>query len=229
MCRGREGEDDSRVDEQDARQWVREERRAAAPDQVRPDRTAREVRADRGSARGDRAAWILAGFVLVLVVLFGGGDGRKYHLLFENGGQLVSGNEVLVGGPADRHGRRHHAHRRRAGRGRRSRSTSRCTRAPPPSSARPRCRGSPTATSRSRRDRTTRPSCPTARRWPATRRPRRSTSTSSSTPSHRRPGTGCATSSRVRRPSTTATPRGAGHLQVLRARPLRRPSACSPS
>ncbi len=41
---------------------------------------------------------LLAGFVLVLVVLFGGGDGRKYHLLFENGGQLVSGNQVLVSG-----------------------------------------------------------------------------------------------------------------------------------
>jgi phospholipid/cholesterol/gamma-HCH transport system substrate-binding protein len=41
---------------------------------------------------------LLAGFVLVLVILFGGGDGRKYHLLFENGGQLVSGNDVLVAG-----------------------------------------------------------------------------------------------------------------------------------
>jgi phospholipid/cholesterol/gamma-HCH transport system substrate-binding protein len=41
---------------------------------------------------------LLAGFVLVLVVLFGGSSGRKYHLLFENGGQLVSGNQVLVAG-----------------------------------------------------------------------------------------------------------------------------------
>jgi phospholipid/cholesterol/gamma-HCH transport system substrate-binding protein len=36
--------------------------------------------------------------VLVLVVLFGNGDGRTYHLLFDNGGQLVSGNEVLRAG-----------------------------------------------------------------------------------------------------------------------------------
>src|SRR5256885_1501202 len=41
---------------------------------------------------------LLVGFVLVLVVLFGGSSGRKYHLLFENGGQLVSGNQVLVAG-----------------------------------------------------------------------------------------------------------------------------------
>ena len=36
--------------------------------------------------------------MLVLVVLFGNGDGRTYHLLFDNGGQLVSGNEVLRAG-----------------------------------------------------------------------------------------------------------------------------------
>jgi phospholipid/cholesterol/gamma-HCH transport system substrate-binding protein len=41
---------------------------------------------------------LLVGFVLVLVVLFGGSSGHKYHLLFENGGQLVSGNQVLVAG-----------------------------------------------------------------------------------------------------------------------------------
>jgi phospholipid/cholesterol/gamma-HCH transport system substrate-binding protein len=34
----------------------------------------------------------------VLVVLLGNGNGRTYHLLFENGGQLVSGNEVLRAG-----------------------------------------------------------------------------------------------------------------------------------
>jgi phospholipid/cholesterol/gamma-HCH transport system substrate-binding protein len=36
--------------------------------------------------------------VLVLVILFGGSSGRTYHLMFQNGGQLVSGNEVLVAG-----------------------------------------------------------------------------------------------------------------------------------
>jgi phospholipid/cholesterol/gamma-HCH transport system substrate-binding protein len=41
---------------------------------------------------------LLVGLVLVLVVLFGGSSGHTYHLLFQNGGQLVSGNEVLVAG-----------------------------------------------------------------------------------------------------------------------------------
>jgi phospholipid/cholesterol/gamma-HCH transport system substrate-binding protein len=54
-----------------------------------------------------RRAWIsraagggalLVGLVLVLVILFGGSSGRTYHLTFQNGGQLVSGNEVLVAG-----------------------------------------------------------------------------------------------------------------------------------
>jgi ABC-type transporter Mla subunit MlaD len=36
--------------------------------------------------------------VLVVLVLFGGDNGTKYKLLFETGGQLVPGNEVLVGG-----------------------------------------------------------------------------------------------------------------------------------
>ncbi len=41
---------------------------------------------------------LLVGLVLVLVVLFGGSSGHSYHLLFQNGGQLVSGNQVLVAG-----------------------------------------------------------------------------------------------------------------------------------
>ncbi len=41
---------------------------------------------------------LLVGLVLVLVVLFGGSSGHTYHLLFENGGQLLSGNQVLVAG-----------------------------------------------------------------------------------------------------------------------------------
>jgi len=44
---------------------------------------------------------LLTGAVaLVVVVLFGGDSGHSYKLLFENGGQLVKGNEVLVGGQA---------------------------------------------------------------------------------------------------------------------------------
>ena len=49
-------------------------------------------------ARAAAGAALIAGFVLVLIVLFGNGNGRTYHLLFENGGQLVSGNEVLRAG-----------------------------------------------------------------------------------------------------------------------------------
>ena len=41
---------------------------------------------------------LLVGVVLVALVLFGGDDGHKYKLLFETGGQLVAGNQVLVGG-----------------------------------------------------------------------------------------------------------------------------------
>ncbi len=62
---------------------------------------------ERESANTGRSAWIarvasggalLIGLVLVLVILFGGSSGHTYHLLFENGGQLVSGNQVLVAG-----------------------------------------------------------------------------------------------------------------------------------
>lgn len=42
---------------------------------------------------------LLAAIALVLILLFGsGGDERTYRLLFETGGQLVPGNEVLAGG-----------------------------------------------------------------------------------------------------------------------------------
>jgi phospholipid/cholesterol/gamma-HCH transport system substrate-binding protein len=41
---------------------------------------------------------LIVGVVLVAIVLFGGDDGTKYKLLFETGGQLVRGNQVLVGG-----------------------------------------------------------------------------------------------------------------------------------
>ena len=53
----------------------------------------------RWLARVAAGGALLVGFVLVLVVLFGnGGGGRQYHLLFDNGGQLVSGNQVLRAG-----------------------------------------------------------------------------------------------------------------------------------
>jgi len=41
---------------------------------------------------------LLAGAVLVVVTLFGNGDGYRYKMLFQTGGQLVPGNQVLVAG-----------------------------------------------------------------------------------------------------------------------------------
>ena len=41
---------------------------------------------------------MLVAFAVVVVLLFGGGDGVKYTLMFQTGGQLVPGNQVLVAG-----------------------------------------------------------------------------------------------------------------------------------
>ena len=43
---------------------------------------------------------LVAGVALVVVTLFSNGDGYRYKLLFETGGQLVPGNEVAVAGQA---------------------------------------------------------------------------------------------------------------------------------
>jgi phospholipid/cholesterol/gamma-HCH transport system substrate-binding protein len=54
-----------------------------------------------GGNFGRIAALGALAFVLIAVIyllFFGGGDGHKYKLLFETGGQLVKGNEVLIGG-----------------------------------------------------------------------------------------------------------------------------------
>jgi phospholipid/cholesterol/gamma-HCH transport system substrate-binding protein len=56
---------------------------------------------NRTGASVARVAAILAlvvAFVLVGTALFGGGAGHQYKLIFETGGQLVTGNQVLVGG-----------------------------------------------------------------------------------------------------------------------------------
>ena len=57
-------------------------------------------RGDRGSAASRllAIAALLAVALLVTVVLVGGGDGNQYKLMFQTGGQLVKGNEVLIGG-----------------------------------------------------------------------------------------------------------------------------------
>ena len=54
--------------------------------------------AGRLVARVAGFAALIVAIVLVALVLFGGETGTKYKLLFETGGQLVPGNEVLVGG-----------------------------------------------------------------------------------------------------------------------------------
>jgi phospholipid/cholesterol/gamma-HCH transport system substrate-binding protein len=49
-------------------------------------------------ARITALAALLAAVALVLILFLGGGNGHSYRLLFESGGQLVNGNQVLVGG-----------------------------------------------------------------------------------------------------------------------------------
>ena len=41
---------------------------------------------------------VIAGAVLVVLTLFGNGDGYRYKMLFQTGGQLVPGNQVMVAG-----------------------------------------------------------------------------------------------------------------------------------
>ncbi len=43
-------------------------------------------------------AALAAGVVVVMVILLSGSSGHSYHLLFENAGQIVKGNQVLVAG-----------------------------------------------------------------------------------------------------------------------------------
>jgi phospholipid/cholesterol/gamma-HCH transport system substrate-binding protein len=50
-------------------------------------------------ARGAALAALVVAFILVIYVLFfSGGGGRTYHLLFQNAGQIVTGNQVLIAG-----------------------------------------------------------------------------------------------------------------------------------
>jgi phospholipid/cholesterol/gamma-HCH transport system substrate-binding protein len=55
---------------------------------------------DRGSVASRLLAFgaLVAVVLLVTVLLLGGGGGHKYNLLFQTGGQLVKGNQVLIGG-----------------------------------------------------------------------------------------------------------------------------------
>ena len=56
---------------------------------------------ERGASTPARLAAVLAvlaAFAVAVLLLFGGDGGHKYTLLFETGGQLVPGNQVLVAG-----------------------------------------------------------------------------------------------------------------------------------
>ena len=57
-----------------------------------------ESRGSRTVARVAGVGALVVATVLVAMLLFGGDSGYRYKLLFESGGQLVPGNEVLVGG-----------------------------------------------------------------------------------------------------------------------------------
>jgi phospholipid/cholesterol/gamma-HCH transport system substrate-binding protein len=48
--------------------------------------------------RAAGVAALIAGIVLVVLVVLGGDSGHQYKLIFQTGGQLVPGNQVLVGG-----------------------------------------------------------------------------------------------------------------------------------
>ena len=57
------------------------------------------VRRGRGLARPAAiGALILIAIGIIVLLLSSGGNGNHYRLLFQTGGQLVKGNQVLIGG-----------------------------------------------------------------------------------------------------------------------------------
>ncbi len=62
------------------------------------DPSERQSGAGRVIARVAGIGALVIAIVLAALVLFGGDDGHKYKLIFQTGGQLVPGNQVLVGG-----------------------------------------------------------------------------------------------------------------------------------
>jgi phospholipid/cholesterol/gamma-HCH transport system substrate-binding protein len=67
-----------------------------------PEATSPQVARVRGSGRFTRpaalGALVLVVAAVVILLLSGGGSSNHYRLLFETGGQLVKGNQVLIGG-----------------------------------------------------------------------------------------------------------------------------------
>jgi phospholipid/cholesterol/gamma-HCH transport system substrate-binding protein len=75
--------------------------RAPRVDLLVSDRAAPGGGTQGGSSTVARVAAVgalLAALVIVVFLLFSNGSGHSYHLLFQTGGQLVPGNEVLVAG-----------------------------------------------------------------------------------------------------------------------------------
>ena len=62
------------------------------------DPSERQSGAGRVIARVAGIGALVIAIVLAALVLFGGDGGHKYKLIFQTGGQLVPGNQVLVGG-----------------------------------------------------------------------------------------------------------------------------------
>jgi phospholipid/cholesterol/gamma-HCH transport system substrate-binding protein len=78
-----------------------EDRRAPERSESLPRNANTEESAERGAstpARLAAVAAVLIAFAVVVVLLLGGDGGNKYTLLFQTGGQLVPGNQVLVAG-----------------------------------------------------------------------------------------------------------------------------------
>jgi phospholipid/cholesterol/gamma-HCH transport system substrate-binding protein len=88
----------------DSVSWVRDrapDAQLSVSDRAAPGGTI--AGGSQGSSTVARVATIgalVAAVVVVVVLLFGGDDGHEYRLQFETGGQLVSGNEVLMAGQA---------------------------------------------------------------------------------------------------------------------------------
>ena len=180
-----------------------EDRRAA----LRAESSSPNARGERGAstpARIAAVAAVLVAFVVVVVLLFGGNDGYKYTLMFQTGGQIVPGNEVLVAGQRvgmvdsidltdDNEAAIAREHAGAAPRGHHGADPHDLAlgRRQPLHLARPRAPTTPPRSSPVRRSRARTP-------------PRRSTSTSSSTSSGPSSAQPCRSSSRATRPSTRA-------------------------
>ncbi|HEY6654726.1 MAG TPA: MlaD family protein, partial [Solirubrobacterales bacterium] len=69
------------------------------PGEGAASRRATRVRRGRGFSRiAAIIAVVLIGVAIVVLLLSSGGNSNQYKLVFETGGQLVKGNQVLIGG-----------------------------------------------------------------------------------------------------------------------------------